>query len=102
MTKPIPSLDTNGLSDFKKALTVGKGSQRIVLVASLRARLFFEWKQFLLVTRRPSVRNHCHKASERVTKGTDQMWDRAPLGSSSRECSLRLTGGLFHPVKKVK
>ncbi|OIW15545.1 hypothetical protein TanjilG_01068 [Lupinus angustifolius] len=31
--------------------TVGKGSKRIVLVASLRARLFFEWKQFLLVTR---------------------------------------------------
>ncbi|KAE9584366.1 hypothetical protein Lalb_Chr00c21g0406151 (mitochondrion) [Lupinus albus] len=28
------------------------------------------------------------------------MWDRAPLGSSSRECSLRLTGGLCHPVQK--
>ena len=26
------------------------------------------------------------------------MWDRAPLGSYSREFSLRLTGGVCHPV----
>jgi hypothetical protein len=57
----------------------------------------------LFLVTRPSVRNHCHKAKERVTsKGTDKMWDRAPLGSYCWEFSIRLTGGVCHPVPTNK